>query len=988
MADPNDAPGNIPFTFTDSFYESSSDDEFLDDTSFTSPTVQITERISKFNTMLKIGLSNVQSLVSHFSELSAFISAGNFDIVALTETWLKPSINDHLINIPGYYLIRNDRNHKGSGGVATYVKNSLKATVLFSPVSDDFNSEQLWLNIKLKNRSLILAVVYRPPSVPVSSLEYIDSNLFDLASDVDDVIVLGDFNVNLLKPAIPGGRKIRELCDIHDLEQLVDRPTYICNNAESILDLVMVRQRHKVKYIDQVIQPGISHHNFIFLVYDEFVPKHTANYVTTRNWKRLDLNAFNEDAVKAPWHLIYNEANINNMVATFNNVINHLLDVHVPLVTFKAKKSPSPWLNDDIISIMKKRDRAKSIFNQTKLTMHWEKYKILRNKVKKAVRNAKVKTFDDCINNEKSTRMFWSHLKKLQIHGSSNGSNVTDVHPDEINQHFINNQSSVSFDAERLNKQISHFLSIKPNNNFGLATVTQKEIFDIISGISTNALGSDGINKKVIKLFLPFILPVITHIVNYSITSSTFPDAWKLAIIKPILKNGRSTNVTNLRPISILPCLSKILERVVANQFKMYLYDCDLLNPHQSGFRNMHSTTSALIKISNDILKAIDDSKFTSLVLLDFAKAFDTVNHSLLLAKLHAIGVDELSVNWFRCYLTGRKQCVRTGDNTSSYLDVISGVPQGSILGPLLFSIFINDLPECVKTCNPHLFADDVQTTKTFSPINASVALSELNDDLDNINKWSCDNGLSLNVDKCQHIIIGSQQLFRNHPISEISHYNSVSINNYNLKTYQQVKNLGVIFDQHLSWDAHLNSQCRIALQRLRYLSKFKNFLSKNTKRKLTSSLILPLLDYCDSVYYNAAKTLLNKVQKVQNACVRFVLNIRKHESVRVHFNSIKWIAMEKRRTLHSLLLIYKIFKFKEPSYLFDVFNSSLTNHSYPTRFNCNLSFTPPRSRTTKYSNSFIVQSMKCWNDLPEAIKSAPTVQSFKSRVYQHLLNS
>ena len=338
--------------------------------------------------------------------------------------------------------------------------------------------------------------------------------------------------------------------------------------------------------------------------------------------------------------------------------------------------------------------------------------------------------------------------------------------------------------------------------------------------------------------------------------------------------------------------------------------------------------------------------------------------------------------------MRGRKQCVRVDNSISSYLDVVSGVPQGSILGPLLFSVFINDLPDCVSNCCPHLFADDVQTAKTFSPDHATVALSELNEDLDRISNWSSDNGLSLNVDKCQHIIIGSQQLFQNNPLSDICHFNSVFINNDKLKTYLQVKNLGVLFDQHLSWDAHITSQCRLALQRVRYLCKFKNFLSKKTKRKLASSLILPLLDYCDSVYYNAAKGLLNMVQKVQNACVRFMLNIKKRDSVRDCFKGIKWLTMEKRRSLHSLLLIYKILKFEEPSYLFDLFNSSLTNHSYSTRLNSNISFTPPRPRTTKYSNSFLVQSMKSWNDLPEAIKGAPTVQSFKSRAFRHLLNS
>jgi hypothetical protein len=467
---------------------------------------------------------------------------------------------------------------------------------------------------------------------------------------------------------------------------------------------------------------------------------------------------------------------------------------------------------------MKRRDRAKSLFNKTKNPVHWEKFKSLRNNAKRAVRNAKVSNFDDCINNEKNSKLFWNHLKKLHVHGAATAGNVTDANPDTINQHFVNNQNSLSFDQRMVDKQISHFLNCTPDNLFSLITVGEYEISDIIGSITTNASGSDEINLKAIKLFLPFIIPIVTHIINFSITSSSFPTLWKLAIINPILKSGRSKDPSNLRPISILPCLSKVLERVVANQLKIYLDEYGLLTSHQSGFRDRHSTTTALLKISNDILKAMDETKFTSLVLLDFAKAFDSVNHALLLAKLHAIGVDDLSVKWFKSYLTGRKQCVRIGDSTSSYLNVRSGVPQGSILGPLLFSVFINDLPASINNCGHHMFADDVQVEKNYSPNMSHTALAQLNNDLENINVWSHSNGISLNSDKCQHIIIGSPQLFQTYPVTELCHYNSVLINNVNLKTSQSVRNLGVIFDHHLSWDAHLTGQCRTSLQRLRQM--------------------------------------------------------------------------------------------------------------------------------------------------------------------------
>ena len=284
------------------------------------------------------------------------------------------------------------------------------------------------------------------------------------------------------------------------------------------------------------------------------------------------------------------------------------------------------------------------------------------------------------------------------------------------------------------------------------------------------------------------------------------------------------------------------------------------------------------------------------------------------------------------------------------------------------------------------MFADDVQIEKSFSPTDAAKSLEDINSDLLSIHNWSVDNGLCLNIAKCQHVIIGSQQLTTKYPICNLAHYNSVVINGIKLRTCGSVKNLGVTFDQHLTWELHINNKCRAALQRLRYLCKFKNFLSMHTKKKLVSTLVIPLLDYCDTVYINASNSLLTKIQKVQNACIRFIFSLKKFDHISDYIKRIKWLSMDKRRFLHSLLIVYKTLRYKEPSYLFNLFDSALPGHMYATRLSCGNTLITPRCRTTKYQKSFTCQSIQLWNKLPEAIKTSPSVNAFKVQVFNNLL--
>lgn len=300
------------------------------------------------------------------------------------------------------------------------------------------------------------------------------------------------------------------------------------------------------------------------------------------------------------------------------------------------------------------------------------------------------------------------------------------------------------------------------NSHLTFVSIDEIEVLKIISGIKSNATGADGINILTLNLCIPYLLPYITHIINFCLMNSVFPTSWKKAHVIPIPKISNPQNFNDLRPISILPTLSKVLEKAIENQMLEHLNKNNIIQATQSGFRSGHSCTTALLKITDDVLEAFDKGKLTLLILLDYSKAFDTLNHNILNAVLHFIGFNESSLNLLSDYLTNRSQAVKYESNISNYLCLDKGVPQGSILGPLLFSIYTSNFPTAFASCSQHYYADDTQLYFSFSLEESVQAISALNYDLINLGVFSRNHCLKLNSSKTKAIIFGKKVLREN----------------------------------------------------------------------------------------------------------------------------------------------------------------------------------------------------------------------------------
>ncbi|XP_060810695.1 uncharacterized protein LOC132904396 [Amyelois transitella] len=525
------------------------------------------------------------------------------------------------------------------------------------------------------------------------------------------------------------------------------------------------------------------------------------------------------------------------------------------------------------------------------------------------------------------------------------------------------------------------------SSKFNLETVTECDVANFIFSIKSNAIGPDGISRDMVLLTLPNSLDAITHIINTSIVTGTVPCFWKRALVTPIPKTSKPSSYSDLRPISILPYLSKILEKSVQTQLVKFLEANNVLPVLQSGFRRNHGTTTALLDVTDNILAAQDRGQCTILTLLDFSRAFDSLNIELLLSKLAYYGLDPSSVAWFRSFLGGRSQSVKLARENglclfSQSLPVKHGVPQGSILGPLLFIIFSADITRVIKHCKYHLYADDVQLYISDVPNNISQAVIKLNEDLGRIAEWSLRNSLTLNPKKSNYIVLGSRfQL-----ASIINEDLGVKIGNDVISRAMEVRNLGLIVDPQLRFESHVASLVKSCFYRLKVIYKIRNLLTEEVRIRLCETLILSRLNFGDIVY---GPRLLCKtqrlIQRIQNACARFCFNIPPRSHISPYLIRATMLNMETRRQLHLASLMFGVMKFHKPNYLFSkLIFFRFRGRSGPCRSTRPILSVQPH-KTVAFEGSFRHQATRCWNDIPPPIRLLSSIYSFKKNLKSFL---
>ena len=506
-------------------------------------------------------------------------------------------------------------------------------------------------------------------------------------------------------------------------------------------------------------------------------------------------------------------------------------------------------------------------------------------------------------------------------------------------------------------------------------------IDNLLSLNCSKAMGVHKLSAKMLKIAAPVISSSVSKLMNMSIEKAVFPYRWKTAKVTPKFKSGDRDDMTNYRPISVLPVLSKLLERHVHNHLYDYLNDNNLLYVRQSSFRKNHGTDTALIKIVDQLLGNLDNNRVNGLVLIDYCKAFDMVDHQILMTKLSAYGLAEASRAWFNSYLSGRRQYVNVNGLDSDLQNIHHGVPQGSLLDPFLFFVFINDLPLNIQSSDVHvdLYADDTSISYASNVENLASMRNQLCSAWKDVESWANANKLPLNETKTKSMLITGKRL-SSKVSTEDKQLNIVTSHNQTLQQVDCSRLLGLELDTELTFDNHINYLSKKVSQRLGVLNRIKSCLYYD-------SMIRPILNYASVIWHMCSKENLGNILRLQKRAARLILDAEPNSASVTLFNRLRWLPFYIEARIAKCLILFKRTQLRVPRYLVEslVLNSDV--HSRTTR-NSKFNFVCPKfNRVSEGGRSFAVSAIQLWNTLPVDIKSKPSVNSFKSAILEYYFN-
>ena len=815
-----------------------------------------------------------------------------------------------------------------------------------------------------------------------------------------ECILMGDFNTDITNKSCPTLSGLDRCSRAFGLTQLIHEPTRVCDVSSSTIDLVLVSDPESISQ-SGVLTYGISDHFLTFC--SRRVPRSHFNshrFIKARSFKQYTAALLNEAIRKLNWSSVTDTVDVNLAWLNFKSLFISAINLVAPARSVRVKQRSHPWFNQEIFDAISARDKALSVFKHSRDQADFQIYKNLRNMVQLKVREAKTNFFSDQIKeNKDNPKSLWSALKSLGCTVKSNPDSSPCIslqidgkivsEKKQIANHFNRFFTSiacklvdclpsgpVTFGRDRLSEFYLR-LGVKPNN-FSFKPASIESIAKLLKSLKcAKATGLDNIAARFLRDAADLIAPLVAYIVNLSLAQGTVPDDMKHAKTIPLFKKGCRSDPGNYRPISILSVTSKVLEKVIHQQLYEYLTVSKLLFKFQSGFRKSHSTDSCLLFLTDFIRTEMDAGKLCGMILIDLQKAFDTVDHNLLFSKLTAIGVSSSSLRWFISYLSGRDQIIDLHGQFSTALPVTCGVPQGSVLGPLLFLIYINDM---YSACNVNLFLYADDSAILSSDKDVERLQSTLSDEFKRIKSWLTDNKLSLHMAKTEYVLFGSKPRL----CKLVSP--TIVLEGQSFVAKASVSYLGCHLDSSLGGETMALKTIQKVTGRTKFLARKFPFLDQSSLFLLANSLVSSCFDYAISSWYGGlTKVLKDKLQISQNRLIRLTLGLAPRAHVgKSLFLKLGWLPVHARFVQLQLNMVHNIYNNRAPEYLSSHFQRCGDTHSHNTRAST-ADLRLPCFKTNMGKCSFKFAGASNWNMLPLQIKDTNSLGVFKKKVKQWL---
>ena len=921
---------------------------------------------------LKCLYFNARSIMNKIDELELYLTQEKPDLLGITETWTYEDVQDSEICVEGYTLLRKDRaigDKIRGGGVALYIKNEISVTARDDLTEANF-PESIWCNIEIGGEKTLVGVCYRPPS----NNKICDDAMYKLVTRAsrEHVLIMGDFNFPELDWA-----KSETLDDSHPFIECVNdnflfQGVIECTRSSNILDLVLTSEENMIDNVSVGEPFGSSDHQIIR--FDFIACKESSTLVENKmhDYFKADYEEMREESKIIKWEGIVMGVDVEVDWNSLKLEIAKLRDKYVPYK--KNRNSKCKWVNKSVIKSRRAKNKAwVKYIDSGKREDVYKKYLLKLKKCSKLSRIAKRNFEQNLAKNVKdNSKSFFSYVRSKQRTkekvGPLKDKGGEIIKDDRLAANLLNEYFSSVFTKENytnapLPKQIFQG-NMQSDGLLGIE-ITEVMVANKLEKLDVNKCpGLDDIHPKLLFELRGDLVKPLTKLFNFSIKNGVVPLEWREAGVVPLFKKGKKSEPENYRPVSLTSLICKIIESILKDSILDHLDKFSLINDSQHGFSKGRSCLTNLLVFMEEITHSLDEGNSVDVIYLDFAKAFDKVPYRRLFSKLRSHGIGGKVTQWIEAWLTNRKQKVGLNKKYSDWSSVVSGVPQGSVLGPLLFLIYINDLDVGIIS-KLGKFADD---TKVARGVSNDREVDILREDLCNIFQWSVDWQMLFNLDKCTVMHLGSKN-----PQREYKMGNNI------LKKSKQERDLGVIIDS----SGKSTEQCIMAVKKantvLGMIKRNIVYKSKDVIVRLYKALVRPKLEYCVQAWCPYLKKDISILERVQKRATKMIEGYT-NMSYEDRLSNTGLIKLEKRRARGDLIQVFKIIKGIDKVDYRQFFEITDSNRSHKTRGH-NLKIIKVGCKSDIRKHFFSQRVVNAWNGLTQFVVDADTIDSFKNRL-------